>query len=252
MVDSHTHLSSCEPPDDELVADAIAAGVTRIVTIGTDAENSGIALAAAERFPEVYAAVGLHPNDATGFSDTDFAALARLAEHPRCVAIGETGLDYYREHAPHDDQARAFKAQIEIAREAGKPVMIHTRDADDDTLAILDAHAQGVKVILHCFSMAARVDDCLAHPDWYFSFAGNVTYPRNEDLRTAMLRVPAGRLLCETDAPYLAPQPMRGKRNVPANVVHTAQAIALERRVSYHDFNLEVEAVAAEVFGWEA
>jgi TatD DNase family protein len=252
MVDSHTHLSSCEPPDDELVADAIAAGVTRIVTIGTDAENSGIALAAAERFPEVYAAVGLHPNDATGFSDTDFAALARLAEHPRCVAIGETGLDYYREHAPHDDQARAFKAQIEIAREAGKPVMIHTRDADDDTLAILDAHAQGVNVILHCFSMAARVDDCLAHPDWYFSFAGNVTYPRNEDLRTAMLRVPAGRLLCETDAPYLAPQPMRGKRNVPANVVHTAQAIALERRVSYHDFNLEVEAAAAEVFGWEA
>ena len=250
MVDSHTHLSSCEQPDEELVADALEAGVTRLVTIGTDVENSGVALAAAERFPEVYAAVGLHPNEATGFSDADFVALARLAEHPRCVAIGETGLDYYREHAPQDDQARAFNAQIEIAREVGKPVMIHTRDADKDTLAILDERAQGVKVILHCFSMAARVDECLARPDWFFSFAGNVTYPKNEDLRTAMLKVPAGRLLCETDAPYLAPQPVRGKRNVPANVVLTAQAIALERRVSYHDFNLEVEAAAAAVFGW--
>jgi TatD DNase family protein len=250
VVDSHTHLSSCEPPDDELVAEALAAGVTRIVTIGTDVENSGVALAAAERFPEVYAAVGLHPNEATGFSDADFTALARLAEHPRCVAIGETGLDYYRQHAPHYDQARAFNAQIEIAREVGKPVMIHTREADDDTLAILDERAQGLKVILHCFSMAERVDECLAHPDWYFSFAGNVTYPKNTELRAAMLKIPAGRLLCETDAPYLAPQPVRGKSNVPANVMHTAQAIALERRVSYHDFNLGVEAAAAAVFGW--
>ena len=250
MVDSHTHLSSCEPPDDELVAGATAAGVTRLVTIGTGIDNSAQALAAAERFPEVYAAVGVHPNDATGFSDADYTALRRLAQHPRCVAIGEIGLDYYREHAPHDDQARAFRAQIEVARELGKPIMVHTREADDDTHAILDAHAGGLKVILHCFSMAARVDECLAHPDWYFSFAGNVTYPKNEELRAAMLKVPAGRLLCETDAPYLSPQPLRGKRNVPANVVLTAQAIALERRLSYHDFNLEVEAAAAAVFGW--
>ena len=250
MVDSHTHLSSCEQPDEELVAAALDAGVTRIVTIGTDIASSVEALAAASRFTEVYAAVGLHPNEATGCGDGDFAELARLAAHPRCVAIGETGLDYYREHAPHDDQARAFRAQIEIARAVGKPVVIHTREADDDTLAMLDEHAQGVKVILHCFSMAARVGECLAHPDWWFSFAGNVTYPKNEDLRAAMLRVPAGRLLCETDAPYLSPQPVRRERNVPANVVITAQALALERRVSYHDFNLEVEAAAAAVFGW--
>ncbi len=176
--------------------------------------------------------------------------LLELARHPRCVAIGETGLDYYREHAPHEDQARAFRAQIEIARELGKPVVIHTREADDDTLAMLDELAQGVNVILHCFSMADRVEQCLAHPNWWFSFAGNVTYPKNEELRSAMLKVPAGRLLCETDAPYLSPQPVRGQRNVPANVVLTAQAIALERRVSYHDFNLEVEAAAAAVFGW--
>ncbi|MDE3130478.1 MAG: TatD family hydrolase, partial [Acidobacteriota bacterium] len=196
------------------------------------------------------AAVGLHPNEASGCSDADFAELARLARHPRCVAIGETGLDHYRERAPHEDQARAFRAQIEIARELGKPLTIHTREADDDTLAMLDEHARGLKVILHCFSMADRVEECLGHPDWYFSFAGNITYPRNEQLRAALLKVPAGRLLCETDAPYLSPQPLRGKRNVPANVVLTAQALALERRVSYHDFNLEVEAASAALFGW--
>jgi TatD DNase family protein len=209
-----------------------------------------VALAAAERFPEVYAAIGLHPNEATGFGDADAERLALLAQHPRCVAIGETGLDYYREHAPHEDQARAFRAQIEIARRVGKPVSIHTREADDDTLAMLSEHAEGVKVILHCFSMDTRIDECLEHPDWFFSFAGNVTYPKNQGLREAMLKVPAGRLLVETDAPYLAPQPMRGKRNVPANVVHTAHALALGRRVSYHDFNREVEAAAAAVFGW--
>jgi TatD DNase family protein len=224
--------------------------VTRLVTIGTDAENSAVALSAAERLPDVYAAVGLHPNEATGFAEADVSALLELARHPRCVAIGETGLDHHREHAPHEDQARAFRAQIEIAREVGKPVMIHTREADDATIAMLDEHARGVPVILHCFSMAGRVEECLAHPDWYLSFAGNVTYPKNAALRSAMLRVPAGRLLCETDAPYLAPQPVRGQRNVPANVVLTAQAMALERRVSYHRFNLEVEAAAAAVFGW--
>ena len=250
MVDSHTHLSSCGQPDDELVAAALETGVTRIVTIGTGIADSVEALAAASRFPEVYAAVGLHPNEAAGCREADFAELAELARHPRCVAIGETGLDYYREHAPHDDQARAFRAQVEIARAAGKPLVVHTRAADEDTLAILDEHAGGLKVILHCFSMADRVDECLAHPEWFLSFAGNVTYPRNEDLRAAVLKVPAGRLLCETDAPYLAPVPLRGKRNMPANVVLTAQALALERRVSYHDFNLGVEAAAAAVFGW--
>jgi TatD DNase family protein len=250
MIDSHTHLHSCEPDDEELVAAALQAGVTRMVTIGTGIESSGIALAAAERFSQVYAAVGVHPNDATGFSDADYVALEQLARHPRCVAIGETGLDYYREHAPHEDQIRAFRAQIEIAREVKKPLVIHTREADKDTLAILDQHASGMKVILHCFSMGDRIDECIAHPRWWISFAGNVTYPKNGSLRQAALKVPAARLLVETDAPYLSPQPMRGKPNVPANVVTTAQALALERRVSYHDFDQGVEAASAAVFGW--
>lgn len=250
MVDSHTHLSSCDPPDEELVAAAVEAGVTRLVTVGTGIQNSALALAAAERFEEVYATVGIHPNEATGFNDADYVALERLAQHPRCVAIGETGLDYYREHAPHEDQARAFRAQIEIAREVGKPLAIHTREADDDTLALLEEHAAGLKIILHCFSMTARLTECLAHPDWWFSFAGNATYPKNDGLRQALLEIPADRLLVETDAPYLTPQPLRGKPNVPANVVHTAQALALERRISYDDFNREVEAATAAVFGW--
>jgi TatD DNase family protein len=250
VVDSHTHLHICKPPDAELVQAARAEGVTRMITIGTDVETSRIALQAAETFPEVYAAVGIHPNAATGFTDADAAQLLELGRHPRCVAIGETGLDYYRDHAPHEDQALAFRAQIEVARELAKPVVIHTREADEDTLTMLDAQACGLKVILHCFSMGSRIGECLEHPDWWISFAGNVTYPKNEDLRAAALSVPAARLLVETDAPYLSPQPLRGKPNSPALVVQTAQALALERRVSYHDFNLGVESAAQAVFGW--
>ncbi len=181
----------------------------------------------------MYAAIGRHPNEATGFDDADLAELEALAAHPKCVAIGETGLDFYRDYAPREDQERAFEAQIELARETGKPLVIHTRAADDDTLATLSSRAQGVTVILHCFSMSDRIDECLAHDDWWISFAGNVTYPRAQDLRLAALSVPAERLLVETDAPYLAPQVVRGKPNEPANVVHTARALAVERRVVY-------------------
>jgi TatD DNase family protein len=250
VIDSHTHLELCEPPDAELVEAAVEAGVTRIVTVGIDGKSCRAALAAAEDFPQVYAAVGRHPNSATGFDDADFAELEALAAHPRCVAIGETGLDYFRDHAPHEDQRRAFEAHIELARSLGKPLVIHTREADDDTLAALDERASELKVILHCFSMAERIEECRRHPDWWFSFAGNVTFPRNEALRTALLRVPAERLLVETDAPYLSPQVLRGRPNQPANVVHTAQAVALERRVSYQELDASVEASAAQVFGW--
>jgi TatD DNase family protein len=250
VIDSHTHLDSCRPPNTELVAAAEAAGVTRMVTVGTDGASCRSALAAAEDFPQVFAAIGRHPNEATGFDDADLAELEALASHDRCVAIGETGLDYFRDHAPHDDQRRAFETQIELARRLDKPLVIHTRAADDDTLEILHAQAGDLRVILHCFSMASRVAECLEHPSWWFSFAGNVTYPKSGDLREAMLRVPAERLLVETDAPYLSPQVVRGKPNQPANVVHTAQALAVERRVSYVDFEAAVTDSAAAVLGW--
>jgi len=250
VIDSHTHLDFCEPPDSELVAAAVEAGVERIVTVGTNGASCRAALQAAEDFPQVYAAIGRHPNEATGFDDADLAELKALAAHPKCVAIGETGLDYYRDGAPRADQERAFLAQAELARSAGKPLVIHTRAADEDTLGVLDAHAGGVRVILHCFSMAERIEQCLAHPDWWISFAGNVTYPKAGALRGAALRVPAERLLVETDAPFLSPQAVRGQPNQPANVVHTAKALAVERRVAYEDLEAAIEASAAAIFGW--
>jgi TatD DNase family protein len=250
VIDSHTHLELCEPPDAELVAVAAEAGVTRMVTVGTTSASCRAARAAAEDFPQVYAAIGRHPNEATGFDDADLAELAALAAHAKCVAIGETGLDYYRDYAPRADQERAFRAQIELARETAKPLVIHTRAAEDDTLRLLSEQADGVRVILHCFSMPERIDECLQHPDWWFSFAGNVTYPKAEALRVAALRVPAERLLVETDAPYLSPQVVRGQPNQPANVVHTAQALALERRVGYQELEATVQGSAAAVFGW--
>jgi TatD DNase family protein len=250
MVDSHTHLSFCEPPDAELVEAAVEAGVEKLVTVGTNGVSCREALQAAEDFPQVYAAIGRHPNEATGFDDADLAELRALASHERCVAIGETGLDYYRDGAPRSDQERAFVAQIELARETGKPLVIHTRAAEDDTLAMLRERAEGVKVILHCFSMASRIEECLEYDDWWISFAGNSTYPKAPELRAAAVRVPASRLLVETDAPFLSPQPVRGKPNQPANVVHTARALAIERRVSYEQFERDVTAAAAAVFGW--
>jgi TatD DNase family protein len=250
MIDSHTHLHLCEGDEQAVVAAAATVGVSRMVTVGTRADSNRLALASAARFDGVYAAVGHHPNDATGFTDADLEELRALAAHPRCVAIGETGLDYFRTRASEQDQKRAFRAQIELARESGKPLVVHTRAADDDTISILSEHADGLQVILHCFSMADRVDECLGHPDWWFSFAGNVTYPNAKSLRVAALRVPAGRLLVETDAPYLTPQPMRGSKNAPANVVLTAEALAVERRVPYEELDRSIEANAAAVFGW--
>jgi TatD DNase family protein len=250
MIDSHTHLHSCREPDEELVAAALAAGVTRIVTVGTDHDANRAALAAAARFEQVYATVGMHPHEAGTFDKAALDDLRSVATQPRCVAIGETGLDYYRDRAPREDQMRAFLAQIELAKELRMPLVIHTRDAADDTLSVLREHAGGLRVILHCFSMPDRIEECLAHPDWFISFAGNVTYPKAADLMDAALRVPDGRLLVETDAPYLSPQPLRGKPNQPANVVATAQALALARRVSYAQLEAAVDETAAAVFGW--
>jgi TatD DNase family protein len=250
VIDSHTHLHLCDGSPAELVAAAEQAGVTRMVTVGTDGASCRAALAAAEDFPQVYAAIGRHPNSATGFDDADLAELEALAAHDKCVAIGETGLDYYRNGAPVEDQKRAFLAHIELARRTGKPLVIHTRDADEDTLELLDAHAGGLDVILHCFSMGARVQECLAHENWWLSFAGNCTYPKNEDLMLAAVRTPAQRLLVETDAPYLSPQPVRRARNAPANVALTAAAIAAERRVAYEELEHDVQASAAAVLGW--
>lgn len=250
MIDSHTHLASCEPPDAELVADARAVGVTRILTVGLDAASSRQALADAGTFPEVFVACGLHPNNATGVTDHDLAELAEVARHPRCVAIGETGRDDFRDYAPAEDQRRAFLGQIEIARELEKPLVIHTRACEQETIATLRDHAGGLDVILHCFSMPDHLEECLAE-GWWISFAGNVTYPKNKDLQEAAARVPGDRLLVETDAPYLTPQPMRKERNTPAYVTETAQFVAELRGQSYAALDELVTANANRLFGWD-
>jgi TatD DNase family protein len=250
VIDSHTHLDVCKPPDDELVAEAIAEGVTRLVTVGTAPDSCRRALAAADVHDGVHAALGLHPNNADDFSDAVMAELRELAAHPKCVAIGETGLDNFRDYAAPANQRRAFAAHIELARETGKPLVIHTRAAEDETLEMLNAHAADAPVILHCFSMAERLDECLEHPSWVFSFAGNVTYPSASELATAAERVPEDRLLVETDAPYLTPQAVRKERNRPALVVHTARFVAERRGVAYAELESAIERNAAAVFGW--
>jgi len=249
MIDSHTHLHLCEGSDAELVAAADAAGVTRMLTVGTDGASSRAALAAAEAFPQVFAAVGCHPNEARGFDGAEEAELKALAAHERCVAIGETGLDFYRDLAPRADQERAFAAQIALARETGKPLVIHTRAAEDATLAQLGAEAQGLSVVIHCFSMPDRLQECLDR-GYAISFAGNVTYKNAADLAEAARNVPEDRLLVETDAPYLTPQVVRKERNQPAFVAHTVAFLAELRGVSAGELGATVERNAARIFSW--
>ena len=249
MVDTHCHLDACEPAEDELVARAREAGVSRLGTVGTDGASIERALEASRRHDGVHAIVGRHPHEATGFDNAALDEIERAAEHPRAVAIGETGLDYYRDLAPRGDQRRAFEAQLELAGRLGLPVVIHTRAAEDDTFALLREHADRVTVVLHCFSAPDRLAECVEH-GYLCSFAGNVTFPKAVELQEAAKQVPDELLLVETDSPYLAPQPVRGKPNEPANVTHTARFVAELRGREYGDVEATVEANAARVFGW--
>jgi TatD DNase family protein len=255
MIDSHTHLFLCDGSEAHVVAAAHEAGVERMLTVGMEARSNAEAVAAAERHPAVFAAVGRHPHEAAGFDDEAAAELRRLGAREGVRAIGETGLDFFRDYADPEAQRRAFLAQIEIARELDLPIVIHARDPEgrseamDEIFATLDAHAAGQPVILHCFAYPQRLEDA-AERGWHCSFAGNVTYPKAEGLREAAARVPDHLLLVETDAPYLTPQTKRGERNEPANVVATARFVAELRGVSYEDLERTVEANARELFGW--
>ncbi len=255
MIDSHTHLFLCERPEAELVADAREAGVNRVLNVGLGGETNETAIAAAERHEDVFATVGCHPTEAGAFDDALAEEIARLAAHEKVRAIGEAGIDYYRDTASPAEQRRAFEAQIEIARDLDLPIVIHARDpegettASDEIFAILDARAAGTTVVLHCFLAPWRVDDAIER-GWLCSFSGIVTFPSADELREAAAKLPDELLLVETDAPYLAPQPVRGRPNEPAHVVATAEALAEVRGVSYADLERTVEANARAVFGW--
>ena len=244
MIDTHAHLTSLDDAD-EAVERAADAGVARILTVGTSVDDCRRALSLAERHDGVFAILGIHPHDAGTATAKDLAALRDLLGHPQAVAVGETGLDWFRDYAPEDDQRRLFAAELELAAELDKPVVIHTRAADDDTLAALAEHTG--TVVLHCFSSPHMLPVALER-GWYVSFAGNATFPKAVDLRLAATQVPAERLLAETDSPYLAPQPVRGRRNEPANVVHTLASLAAARSEDPAVLERQIERNAAECF----
>ncbi len=214
------------------------------------------AIAHAEAHEEVFAAVGRHPNSSAGFDDGAAEDIAGLASHERVRAIGETGIDLFRDGSPIADQRRAFAAQIEIAIATAKPIVIHMRDtegseeASAECFRTLAAAGEGLGVILHCFSAPpARVAEA-AERGWYCSFAGNVTFPKAASLREAARLVPEELLLAETDSPFLAPQPVRGKPNQPANVLAIATVLAAERGIAQAELEATIEANAERVFGW--
>jgi TatD DNase family protein len=255
MIDSHTHLFLCERPEEEILAAAREAGLDRMLNVGLGADSNATAIAAAERHEDVFATVGCHPTSARELDEELEAEIGRLAGHERVRAVGETGIDHYRETAGRAEQRRALEAQVEIAREHGLPVVIHARDRDGETSAtdevfeVLDARADGVPVILHCFLAPWRVQDAIER-GWHCSFSGIVTYPGSAELREAAAALPPELLLVETDAPYLAPQPVRGKPNEPAHVVATARAVAEVRGETYEELERVVEANARGLFDW--
>ncbi|HEY2310701.1 MAG TPA: TatD family hydrolase [Gaiellaceae bacterium] len=244
MIDTHAHLTALADAD-EAVERAAEAGVTRILTVGTDVDDCRRALELADGHEGVFAILGIHPHEAATATADDLAALRELLRHPKAVAVGETGLDWFRDYAPPDEQRRLFAAELELAAELGKPVVVHTRAADEDTLAALAGFDE--TVVLHCFSSPHMLPTALER-GWYVSFAGNATFPKAVDLRLAATQVSTERILAETDSPYLAPQPVRGRRNEPANVVHTLAALAQARGEEPAELERQIERNATECF----
>lgn len=255
LVDSHCHLDFPEfaPELDAVIARAEAAGVGTMLTISTHLSRFDRVLAIAERFHNVYCTVGVHPHEAASEGTVTVEALTRLAGHPKVVGFGETGLDYYYEHSPRDAQKQSFRVHVAAARTTGLPVVIHTRDADDDIAGILAAErAEGVFTgVIHCFSSTLALASEAVGLGLYISFSGIVTFKKADALREVAAAVPLERLLVETDAPFLAPAPKRGRRNEPAFVVHTAAEVAkvrgldqavLQRATSENFFRLFAKA----------
>jgi TatD DNase family protein len=245
MTDTHAHLDACADPPEVLVSRARAVGVERIVSIGSGLDSCRETLAIAHREPGVWASLGVHPHQAADPDAERLDELRALLADERAVAVGETGLDFYRDYAPRDHQRELFDRQLALAAELGKPVVVHSRAAASETAQALESFAG--TVVLHCFSSPELLGPALDR-GYFVSFAGNVTYPKAEELREAARRVPAERLLVETDSPYLSPQPRRGRPNEPANVVHTVAALAEARGEDAEELAGRLEANASAAF----
>ncbi len=254
-LDSHCHLDLIEQPVDEVLAAARAAGIRRVMTIGVDLASSRWSAECAAGHADVYAAAAIHPNEtaaaaaSAGGRDAVLAGIAALAALPQVRAIGETGLDYYRDRASPDVQRAWFRAHIEIAKQAGKALVIHDRDAHEDVLEILDRDGPPERVIFHCFSGDAAMAKRCAEAGYVMSFAGNVTFSNAQPLRDAAAAAPPGLLLVETDAPFLTPVPHRGKPNSPALAAHTLRALADVKQIAVGDMCALVTATGERMFG---
>jgi TatD DNase family protein len=245
VIDTHAHLDALRDPPAEILARARAAGVTRVVTVGTGIESSRAALDLAETEAGVSAVLGIHPHDAGSESAHRVPELRELLEREHAVAVGETGLDHYRDYAPRDAQLRLFEEQVALADELDLPVVIHSRAAVAETAAVLSGFPG--PVILHCFSDVDALPVAVER-GYYVSFAGNVTYRGADALRDAAAKVPAERILAETDCPYLAPQPIRGQPNEPAFVMHTLDVLALARGTTPEELACRIDANATAAF----
>jgi TatD DNase family protein len=246
VIDTHAHLDGGTNEAAALVRRAKEAGVTRIVAVGSGIDSCRATLRLAREHDGVYAALGIHPHQAGSEEATRLPELRELLGDHRAVALGETGLDFYRDYAPHDAQLELFERQLALAEELGKPVVVHTRAADEATANALDRF--GGAVVLHCFSSPGLLPVALERR-YYVSFAGNVTFPKAADLRAAAAAVPADRILAETDSPYLAPQPVRGRENEPAHVVHTLTGLAEVRGEDPRVLEAQIDSNATAAFG---
>ena len=227
-VDTHCHLFLLDLEPADVVETAKAAGVDRLICVGVDPETSARSAEYADSLEGVFATAGMHPHDASAFDAGAAARIEELLGDPRVVAVGECGLDYFRMHSPQADQIRALRTHIAWSNETGKPMVVHVRDAWTDVLRVLD-EGSAEHVVIHCFSGDADIARECAARGYHTSFAGNVTYPRNEHLRQAAAALPIDRLLAETDSPFLAPQKKRGSDNHPANVMLTLAELARVR-----------------------
>ena len=249
MVDTHFHLDHIEAPPAHVVTRARQAGLDRMLAIGMTGESCRHALAQADRYDELYVSIGRHPHESAGWDAAGLTELRELSRHPKARAVGEAGLDYKRDYAPREDQRRSFVDQIELARDLDRPLVVHTREATDDTLELLDRHGKGVRVIIHCFSLTEQVEECVER-NYFCSFAGNVTYPKATDLQRAAAAIPDELLLAETDAPFLSPQERRGKPNEPAYVGATARFLAELRDRTPEEMETLLDNNAQRLFGW--
>jgi TatD DNase family protein len=249
LVDTHCHLHLLERPPEEVVAEARAEGVGHLVDVGVDLSSSRQAAANAARLEHVSATAGVHPHDAVTLDDRVLGELRALLADERVVAAGETGLDYYRDHSPRPVQRAAFAAHVRLARELGKALVVHNREAFADVLAILDGEGAPERVVFHCFTGDQRAATRVVEAGWYVSFAGTVTFRNAPEQRAACAVVPLDRMVLETDSPFLSPHPYRGRPNHPGRVAVTAATVAAVHGVPVEQVAAATTRTAARVFG---